>query len=94
MLALAAAVIPSAGSQEAARLFKTAPSADGFFQEAHVKLRPVDTAADGIFLCGTVHYPKHILETISQSLGAAGRAVTILSQDTVTASGSVCARTV
>ncbi len=63
---------------------------DGFFQEAHVKLRPVDFAADGVFLCGANHYPKHLSETISQAYGAAGRAVTLLSQDTVTASGSVC----
>jgi heterodisulfide reductase subunit A len=87
---LSAAVIPSAGSQEIARLFKVAMNPDGFFQEAHVKLRPVDFAADGIFLCGTNHYPKHISETIIQAYGAAGRAVCILSQDTVTASGSVC----
>jgi heterodisulfide reductase subunit A len=63
---------------------------DGFFQEAHVKLRPVDFAADGVFMCGTSHYPKHLTETISQAHGAAGRAVTLLSQETVTASGSVC----
>ena len=90
LLILAAAVIPSPGSQEVARLFKVPLSPDGFFQEAHVKLRPVDFAADGIFLCGTAHYPKHISETIAQAYGAAGRAVTLLSQDTVTASGSVC----
>jgi len=89
-IVLSAAVVPSAGSQEIARLFKVSLSPDGFFQEAHVKLRPVDFAADGIFLCGTAHYPKHISETISQAYGAAGRAATLLSQDTVTASGSVC----
>jgi heterodisulfide reductase subunit A len=90
LVVLSAAVIPSAGSREAARLFKVSLSPDGFFQEAHVKLRPVDFAADGIFLCGTNHYPKHLAETISQAYGAAGRAITILSRDTVTASGSVC----
>ena len=63
---------------------------DGFFQEAHVKLRPVDFAADGVFLCGINHYPKHISEAISQAYGAAGRAVSLLSQDTVVASGAVC----
>jgi heterodisulfide reductase subunit A len=89
-LVLSAAVIPSAGSQEAARLFKVATGPDGFFQEAHVKLRPVDFSADGIFLCGAAHYPKHIPEAISQAYGAVGRAVTLLSHDTVTASGSVC----
>jgi heterodisulfide reductase subunit A len=90
LVALSAAVVPAAGAQDVARLFKVALSPDGFFQEAHVKLRPVDFAADGVYLCGTAHYPKHILEAVSQAYGAAGRAVTLLAQDTVTASGSVC----
>jgi len=89
-VALAAAVIPSATSNEIAKLFKVSLNPDGFFMEAHVKLRPVDFAADGIFLCGMAHYPKHISETISQAYGAAGRAATILSKDSVTASGAVC----
>lgn len=89
-LALAAAVVPAAGSKEVARLFKVALSPDGFFQEAHVKLRPVDFGAEGVFLCGIAHYPKHITEAISQAYGAAGRALTLLSHDTVTASGSIC----
>jgi heterodisulfide reductase subunit A len=89
-VALAAAVIPSAGTQEVSRLFKVALNPDGFFQEAHVKLRPVDFAADGVFLCGTAHYPKHIPEAISQALGAAGRAATVLTKDSIIASGSVC----
>jgi len=90
LLVLSAAVVPSEGSQEIARLFKAPLNPDGFFQEAHVKLRPVDFAAEGVYLCGTAHYPKSIPETISQAYGAAGRAVTLLSQDTVTASGAVC----
>ncbi len=89
-LALAAAVIPSAGTQEISRLFKVALNPDGFLQEAHVKLRPVDFAAEGVFLCGTAHYPKHIPETISQAYGAAGRAATVLTKDSVVASGAVC----
>jgi heterodisulfide reductase subunit A len=89
-LALAAAVIPSATSHEISKLFKVPLNPDGFFQEAHVKLRPVDFAADGVFLCGIAHYPKHILETISQAYGAAGRAVTILAKDSVVASGAIC----
>jgi heterodisulfide reductase subunit A len=89
-LALAAAVIPSATSNEISRLFKVPLNPDGFFLEAHVKLRPVDFAADGVFLCGMAHYPKHISETISQAYGAAGRAATILSKDSVTASGAIC----
>jgi heterodisulfide reductase subunit A len=90
LLVLSAAVVPSKGSREIARMFKVSLSPDGFFQEAHVKLRPVDFAAEGVYLCGTAHYPKSISETIGQAYGAAGRAVTLLSQDTVTASGAVC----
>lgn len=90
VLALSAAVIPSEDSLEVARLFKVAINPDGFFQEAHVKLRPVDFAAEGVFLCGIAHYPKHITETISQAYGAAGRAITILNKDSVTASGAIC----
>jgi heterodisulfide reductase subunit A len=89
-IALAAAIIPSAGSKEIAALFKVTLNPDGFFQEAHVKLRPVDFGAEGVYLCGIAHYPKHITEAVSQAYGAAGRALTLLSHDTVTASGSVC----
>ena len=90
LVVLAAAVIPAEASQDAGKFFKVSNNPDGFFQEAHVKLRPVDFAADGVFLCGTAHYPKHLSETISQAYGAAGRAVGILSRETVTASGAVC----
>jgi heterodisulfide reductase subunit A len=90
VLTLSAAIIPSEESLKVARLFKVAMNPDGFFQEAHVKLRPVDFAAEGVFLCGIAHYPKHITETISQAYGAAGRAITILNKDSVTASGAVC----
>jgi heterodisulfide reductase subunit A len=89
-ISLAAAVIPPAGNREIAQLFKVTLGADDFFKEAHVKLRPVDFAADGVFLCGTAHYPKHIPESINQAYGAASRALTLLSHDTVTVSGSVC----
>jgi len=88
-VALAAAVIPAPSNNEICRLFKVATNPDGFFQEAHVKLRPVDFSADGIFLCGTAHYPKQIPESISQAYAAAGRAATILSKDSVTASGAI-----
>jgi len=90
LLALAAAVIPSEASKEAAQMFKVSLNPDGFLQEAHVKLRPVDSATDGVFLCGIAHYPKHLDETISQAYGAAGRAAEILANDSVIASGAVC----
>ena len=89
IVSLAAAVIPSASTHEIASHFKVTLSPDEFFKEAHVKLKPVEFSADGVYLCGTAHYPKHIQETINQAYGAAGRALTILSQETVVASGSV-----
>jgi len=90
IIALAAAVVPSAATKEIAGLFKVVLSPDGFFKEAHVKLRPVEFATDGVYLCGLAHYPKFIQETINQSYGAAGRVLTLLSHDTVVASGSIC----
>ena len=87
LLVLSAAAVPSPGNPEIARLFKVPANPDGFFQEAHVKLRPVDFGADGVFMCGANHYPKHLSEAVSQAYGAAGRAVTLLSHETVTALG-------
>jgi heterodisulfide reductase subunit A len=91
IVALAAAVVPAASTAEVAGLFKVNLSPDGFFKEAHVKLRPVEFGTDGVYLCGAAHYPKFISETINQAYGAAGRVLTLLSHDTVVASGSVCA---
>jgi heterodisulfide reductase subunit A len=90
IVSLAAAIIPSAGSKEVSQLFKVTLGPDSFFQEAHVKLRPVEFAADGVYLCGMAHYPKLMREAIEQAYGAAGRVLTLLSHDTVVASGSVC----
>ena len=89
-LALAAAAIPPAGNREISQLFKVSLGPDDFFKEAHVKLKPVEFSADGVYLCGMAHYPKHITEAINQAYGAAGRALTLLSHDIVTVSGSVC----
>ena len=90
LLSLAAAVVPAKTTEEIAGLFKVTLSPDGFYKEAHVKLKPVEFATDGVFLCGTAHYPKHIQESINQAYGAAGRVLTLLSKDTVVASGAVC----
>jgi heterodisulfide reductase subunit A len=92
-LALAAAVIPSPDNRELSQQFKVTLGADSFFKEAHVKLRPVEFSAEGVYLCGMAHYPKSIPETINQAYGAASRVLTLLSHDTVTVSGSVCAVT-
>jgi heterodisulfide reductase subunit A len=89
ILSLAAAVVPSPQAKEIAGMFKVTLNPDGFFKEAHVKLRPVEFAADGVYLCGMAHYPKHIEEVVNQAYGAAGRVLTMMSHDTVVASGSV-----
>ncbi len=90
VVVLAAAVIPSPGAKDLAQWFKISLGPDGFFKEAHVKLRPVEFSTDGVFLCGQAHYPKYIPETINQAYGAAGRVLTLLSHDFVKVSGSVC----
>ena len=82
ILALSAGVFP-AGSEEVGRKMKLNTNAEGYFLEAHVKLRPVDMGSDGVFLCGTAHGPKLISETIVQASAAASRAVTFLSKDQI-----------
>lgn len=77
---LATATVPREGNKELAQLLKVPLTEDKFFLEAHRKLRPVDFATDGIFVCGNAHSPLGIRETISQALGAAARASTILSK--------------
>jgi heterodisulfide reductase subunit A-like polyferredoxin len=73
-------------TEELSSIVKLARTPEGYFMEAHVKLRPVDMATEGIFVCGTAHSPKLISETISQAYAAAGRAVTFLSQPNLTLS--------
>jgi heterodisulfide reductase subunit A len=63
--------------------------ADGFFLEAHVKLRPVDFASEGLFLAGAAHYPKLLEESIVQAQAAASRAATILTQTALAAGGAI-----
>ena len=89
-LTLSAAVVAPEGNREISQFFKVSLGPDDFFKEAHVKLRPVEFSTEGVYLCGTAHYPKHIPETINQAYGAASRVLTLLSHDTVTVSGSVC----
>jgi heterodisulfide reductase subunit A len=89
LLVLSTPII-SEGNQELSQLLRLPLTSDGFFMEAHMKLRPLDFATDGIFLCGMAHYPKYIPETINQANGAALRAATVLSKDTIRASGTVC----
>jgi heterodisulfide reductase subunit A len=89
LLVLATPTVPSSGGSELSKLLKVPLTADGFYLEAHVKLRPVDFGSEGIFLCGAAHYPKSIEETISQAYAAAGRAASILAKSVLKAGGVV-----
>jgi heterodisulfide reductase subunit A len=80
LVVLSTATIPSPDNEKIAKMLKVPLSKDGFFLEAHMKLRPLDFATDGIFLCGLAHSPKFIEECISQAKGTVSRAATILSK--------------
>jgi len=86
---LSAATVPNPGNKHLAELLKVPLSREGFFLEAHMKLRPVDFATDGVFLCGMAHSPKYIDESIAQACAAAARASTILSKDKLEMEGIV-----
>jgi heterodisulfide reductase subunit A len=81
LLVLSAGIAPMADGQEIAQMLKVPLNQDRFFLEAHLKLRPVDFATDGVFVCGLAHAPKRLDETISQAAAAASRAATLLSKD-------------
>ena len=89
LLVLVTPLIPQEDVPTIAKMLKVPVNDNGFFLEAHVKLRPVDFANDGIFLCGTCHSPKTMSESISQASGAASRACTLLCKDKVKAEGSI-----
>jgi heterodisulfide reductase subunit A len=80
LLVLASPIVARDDRQQLSELLRVPLNADGFFLEAHVKLRPVDFASEGLFLCGTAHAPKFISETISQANAVAARAASILSR--------------
>lgn len=80
LLVLSAGVVPASSNQELSKLLKVPLNEDGFFLEAHVKLRPVDFATEGIYLAGLAHAPKTLDETIAQALAASSHASIPLSQ--------------
>jgi heterodisulfide reductase subunit A len=88
-LVLNAAVHPNPDNKDLHKLLKVPLTREGFFLEAHMKLRPVDFATDGIFLCGLAHSPRLIGESIAQALAAAARVNTVLSKDFIEAEGVV-----
>jgi heterodisulfide reductase subunit A-like polyferredoxin len=87
-ITLATAIEPR-GTKELAQLFKVSCNQDNFFAEAHAKLRPVECATDGVFLCGLAHYPKPLEESIVQAQAATSRAITLLARKTLQVSGQV-----
>jgi len=89
LLALSAAMIPSSDNMKVVNAFKVPITPEGFFLEAHMKLRPVDFASDGLFLCGTCHSPKFIDEAIAQAQAAASRAVGIISREVMEIRGVI-----
>ena len=89
LLVLSAGMAPAIDNPDISELAKVPLNNDGFFLEAHVKLRPVDFASEGIFLCGSAHSPKPTVENMQQGLAAAGRAATILSKKTLVVGGQV-----
>ncbi len=84
-----ASAIESHWDHSLAQLFKVPLDSDGWLLEAHQKLRPVDFANDGIFLCGMAHYPKPIEESIAQAQAAAARATTVLALENIKVGGIV-----
>ena len=89
LLVLSSGIIANEGNKKLSQMLKVPLNADGFFLEAHVKLRPVDFATDGIFVCGLAHYPKDVSETITQAKAAAARATTILRKEYFEAEGKI-----
>ena len=89
LVVLAAPIVPRDDNQDISDLLKIPINADGFYLEAHVKLRPVDFASEGLFLCGTAHSPKFLGETISQANAVAGRVASILSKKEMSVSGQI-----
>ncbi|BCL62108.1 hypothetical protein DGMP_28010 [Desulfomarina profundi] len=80
MVILATAIRPKPDAAKLGQLYKVPVDGDGFFQEAHAKLRPVDFSTDGMFVAGLAHYPKPVDESVAQALAASARAVTLLSK--------------
>ena len=85
LVVLSTGIEAEPGNETLSRLLKLPLTAESFFLEAHVKLRPVDFAADGVYLCGLAHSPRAMDETIAQAKAAAVRAVSLLAKKEITA---------
>lgn len=80
---------PHPTTDKVGEMYKATRNPDGYFLEAHVKLRPVDFPSEGLFVTGLAHAPKSLDETLSQALAAAGRAGVILSHEKLAVSGII-----
>jgi len=89
LLALSMSIQPSPDTAKLAEMLGLPLSPEGFFLEAHLKMRPMEFADDGIFLAGMAHYPKFIEECITNALACAGRALTFLSRPSIQLGGVV-----
>ncbi len=87
LLVLSARVDANPDNERLSQHFKVPLNANGFFLEAHAKLRPVDFATEGVFVCGSAHYPKDTTEAIAQAKAAAARAATVLARESIEAEG-------
>ncbi|OAT80287.1 CoB--CoM heterodisulfide reductase iron-sulfur subunit A family protein [Desulfotomaculum copahuensis] len=87
VVGLAAAIVPPAGNAKLSKFFKVPLNQEGFFLEAHMKLRPVDFGTDGVFMCGLAHGPKNLEENISQAKAAVARACTVLAKESIAVEG-------
>jgi len=89
ILALSVGIAPRADAEHLATMLKVPLNAEKFFLEAHMKLRPVEFATEGIFLAGMAHGPKFIEESLAQAAAAVSRACTVLSKDELMAPGTI-----
>ena len=88
ILCLASAIVPKQ-DLNVSKLYKVPVDSDGWLLEAHQKLRPVEFATEGVFLCGMAHYPKPIEESIAQAQAAAAKALTVLTKENIVVGGIV-----
>ncbi len=91
LVVLSTGIRPNQGNEDLAKMLKVPLSKDGFFLEAHMKLRPVDFATEGVFLAGAAHWPKFVDEVIAQASGAATRATMVIAKEFVETEGIIAA---
>jgi heterodisulfide reductase subunit A-like polyferredoxin len=89
LLVLSTGIAPAPDNPALSAILRTSLTVDGFFLEAHPKLRPVDLASEGVFVCGLAHSPRFMDETIAQARATAGRAATILARPHLEIGGQV-----